>query len=106
MARGPFDKRGAEKLFERHELAADRSQGLAQLTACGRQIPRIRNPDEHPHRGKLVHNGLSRKTERCLAKSLGTHQNRETPHADNAGSASCAQTSLPTTRPSRFDYMN
>jgi hypothetical protein len=55
MARRPFDKRGAEGLFERDELAADGGQGKTQLTACGRQIPRIRNLNEHPHRRELVH---------------------------------------------------
>jgi hypothetical protein len=55
MARRPLDKRGAEDLFERDELAADGGQGKTQLTACGRQIPSIRNLNEHPHRRELVH---------------------------------------------------
>ncbi len=43
MARRSLDKRGAEDLFECHELAADGGQGKTQLTACGRQVPSIRN---------------------------------------------------------------
>src|ERR1700722_19997380 len=55
MARGSLDKRGAEKLFERHELAADGGQGLTQLTACGRQVASICNLNKHTHRREFIH---------------------------------------------------
>src|ERR1019366_464156 len=48
MARRPLDKRC-------DELAADGGQGKTQLTACGRQVPSIRNLNEHSHRRELVH---------------------------------------------------
>src|SRR6478736_577643 len=34
MARRPLDERGAEELFECHELAADGGQGKTQLKIC------------------------------------------------------------------------
>src|ERR1700722_14889884 len=55
VARRPLDKRGAEDLFECYELAADGGEGKTQLTARGRQVPSIRNLNEHPHRRELVH---------------------------------------------------
>src|SRR6202035_5737023 len=55
MTRGPLNKRGAEELFECHELAADGGQGLTQLTTCGRQVASIRNLNEHAHRREFIH---------------------------------------------------
>src|ERR1700724_670129 len=64
MAPRPLDKRGAEDLFERHELAADGGQGKTQLTARGRQVPSIRNLNEHSHRRELVHGRIIAKNGR------------------------------------------
>src|SRR6202048_1016703 len=64
MASRPLDKRGAEDLFECHELAADGGQGKTQLTACGRQVPSIRNLNEHSHRRELVHGRIIAKNGR------------------------------------------
>src|ERR1035441_375002 len=55
MAGRPLDKRSAEDPFECHELAADGGQGKTQLTACCRQVPSIRNLNEHSHRRELIH---------------------------------------------------
>jgi hypothetical protein len=80
MARRPLDKRGAEDLFERDELAAHGGQGKTQLTACGRQVPGIRNPDEHPHRRELVHGRIIAKNGKMSRQISGYSSNREAPY--------------------------
>src|ERR1700731_1075622 len=68
MASRPLDKCGTEDLFECHELAADGGQGKTQLTACGRQVPSIRNLNEHPHRRELVHGRIIAKNGKMSRK--------------------------------------
>jgi hypothetical protein len=55
MTRGPLNKRGAEELFECHELATDGGQGLTQLPTRGRQVASIRNLNEYAHRREFIH---------------------------------------------------
>src|ERR1700726_3289360 len=71
MARRPLDERGAEDLLECHELATDGGQGKAQLTACGRQVPGIRNLNEHSHRRELIHGRIIAKNGKMSRRISG-----------------------------------
>jgi hypothetical protein len=68
MTRRPLDQRGAEELFECHELAASGGQGKTQLSACGGQVPSIRNLNEHSRRPKLVHGRIIAKNGRMYCQ--------------------------------------
>src|SRR6202035_1754941 len=104
MARRPLDKRGAEGLFECDELAADGGQGKTQLTACGRQIPRIRNPDEHPHRRKLIHKRIIAKNGK-MSRQISRYSSKPGDFTSRTTRARRPVRNEPTNNPAfPFDY--
>jgi hypothetical protein len=63
MTRRPLDQRGAEELFECHELAAGGGQGKTQLSACGDRFPASAILT-NSRRAKLVHGRIIAKNGR------------------------------------------
>jgi hypothetical protein len=49
---------GAKFVFKRGNLFADRGLTNSQFLRDGRKAPSVHRPDEHPHRVKLIHEGL------------------------------------------------